>query len=341
MKKIIALALAAVMALSMVACGGETAPEVATYKVGMGVFVEETATDATADKDGQQQINTTVALITLDAEGKIVKADIDVAQQTSKVNAEGVIAATDDMRTKMEKGPDYGMKADWGSQIGEWDEQVSAFENWMVGKTVAEVTGMEFTTNSHDYPDTPADADLKATTTISMTAFIKAVEKAAANAVEVKGAAKVGLGSDIEITASNATADKDGSVQVSSTWAGIAVDEAGKIVWSAIDVAQQTTKFSAAGAVTGNADLRTKREKGPDYGMKADWGSQIGEWDEQIAGFEAWMMGKTVAEVTGMEFTTNSHDYPDTPADADLKATTTISMTAFLNAIAEADTNAK
>ena len=49
MKKIMALAMAAVMDVSMVACGGETAPADVTYKVGMGVFVEQATADATAD----------------------------------------------------------------------------------------------------------------------------------------------------------------------------------------------------------------------------------------------------------------------------------------------------
>ena len=187
MKKVIALALAAVMALSMVACGGETAPTATTYKVGMGVVVEATEADATADKEGQRQINTTVALITIDGEGKIVKADIDVAQQTSKVTATGVVTATDDFRTKMEKGPDYGMKAEWGSLIGEWNEQIEGFEAWMVGKTVDEVVNMELGPNSHAdgtgaYEDTPVVEDLKATTTISMTAFLNAIKEANTNA---------------------------------------------------------------------------------------------------------------------------------------------------------------
>ena len=67
----------------------------------------------------------------------------------------------------------------YGGAVKEWFEQVDAFETWATGKTLAEVTGMEFTENSHGYTDTPADEDLKASCTISMTAFLNAIQKAA------------------------------------------------------------------------------------------------------------------------------------------------------------------
>ena len=347
MKKIIALALTAAMAISMVACSSapassETTETTATYKVGMGVVVEatEAAADAEAETEGQSQINTTVALVVFDAEDKIVSAEIDVAQQTTKWDATGAVttSAADELRTKTEKGTDYGMFAAWGSQLGEWFEQVDAFEAWMVGKTYDEVVGMEFGENSHGYTDTPADEDLKAGCTMSMTAFLAAITEAHETAVEVEGLATAGLGSDVTATvaAADAAEETEGSAQVNSSWAAIALDEAGNIVWSKIDTAQQTTKWDATGAVTANADLRTKYEKGTDYGMFAEWGSQIGEWFEQIDAFTAWMNGKTVDAVVNMELGANSHDYTDTPADEDLKAGCTISMTSFLNAVKQA-----
>ena len=329
----------------MVACSSapassEETTETATYKVGMGVVVEatEAAADAEAETEGQSQINTTVALVVFDAEDKIVSAEIDVAQQTTKWDATGAVttSAADELRTKTEKGADYGMLAAWGSQIGEWFEQVDAFEAWMVGKTYDEVVGMEFTTNSHDYTDTPADEDLKASCTISMTSFLNAIKEAHETAVEVEGLATAGLGSDVTATVAGYADETDGSAQVNSSWAAIALDEAGNIVWSKIDTAQQSTKWDATGAVTANADLRTKYEKGSDYGMLAPYGSQIGEWFEQIDAFTTWMNGKTIDAVVNMELGENSYAYTDTPADEDLKAGCTISMTSFLNAVKQA-----
>lgn len=340
MKKIIAMVLAAVMAVSMVACGGQ-APADVTYKVGMGIYMEQAATDATADKAGKAEIIATVALVTLDAEGKIVKADIDVADTTTKIDAAGVATADADLRTKGEKGADYGMKADWGSQLAEWDQQIADFENWMVGKTVEEVVGMQLGENGAGRTDTPVAEDLKATTTISMSAMLAAIQEAADNAVEVKNVATVGLGSEIEVSATDATADKAGKAGFTSTWAGVAFDKDGKILFATIDCADQSMKFDTTGKVTDFADLRTKADKGAEYGMKSDWGSQLAEWDVQVDSFESWMVGKTAAEVTGMELAENGAGRTDTPVAEDLKATTTISMTAFLNAIAQAAAEAK
>ena len=351
MKKIIALALTAAMAISMVACSSAPASEsteetTSTYKVGMGIVVgaTEAAADAEAETDGQSQINTTVALVVFDAEDKIVSAEIDVAQQTTKWDATGVVttSAADELRTKTEKGADYGMFASYGSQIGEWFEQVDAFEAWMVGKTFDEVVNMELGENSHAYTDTPADEDLKASCTISMTAFLNAIKEAHETAVEVEGLATAGLGSDVTATVAGAEDEEtDGSAQVNSTWAAIALDEAGNIVWTKIDTAQQSTKWNVEGAVTANADLRTKYEKGTDYGMFASYGSQIGEWFEQIDALTTWMNGKTIDAVVNMELGENSHAYTDTPADEDLKAGCTISMTSFLAAIQQAGENQK
>ena len=180
MKKVLALALAAAMALSMVACGSSepAAPEV-TYKTGLGVVVEVAPTneDAENEKGASAQIDTTIAAIALDEAGTIVASQIDVAQQKVAFDMDGVAGETD-LRTKTEKEFDYNMKA-FGGSVAEWFEQVNAFETWMNGKTVAEVTGMEFTENSHGYTDTPAAEDLKASCTISMSAFLEAIQEAA------------------------------------------------------------------------------------------------------------------------------------------------------------------
>ena len=190
MKKIIALALTAAMAISMVACSSapatsEDTTETATYKVGMGVVVgaTEAAADAAEETDGQSQINTTVALVVFDAEDKVVSAEIDVAQQTTKWDATGAVttSAADELRTKTEKGFDYNMAKFEPNAVGEWFEQIDALTAWMTGKTVDAVVNMELGTNIHDYTDTPADEDLKAGCTISMTSFLNAVKQAGEN----------------------------------------------------------------------------------------------------------------------------------------------------------------
>ena len=347
MKKVLALALAAAMALSMVACGSSepaapAEPEV-TYKTGLGVVVEVAPTneDAENEKGASAQVTSTIVAATFDSNDTIVSISVDAAQQKAAFDLEGKVAGEVDLRTKAEKEFDYNMKA-FGGSVAEWFEQVDAFEAWATGKTLSEVTGMEFTTNSHGYEDTPAAEDLKASCTISMTAFLTALQKAYDNAVETTGVpAKTGLGVVVDATVADEDAEneKGASAQIDTTIAVIALDEAGTIVASQIDTAQQKVAFDMDG-VAGETDLRTKTEKEFDYNM-VTYGGAVAEWFEQVNAFETWMNGKTVADVTGMEFAENSHGYTDTPAAEDLKASCTISMTAFLNAIQKAENAAK
>lgn len=329
MKKILAMALAAIMAVSMAACGGK-AP--AKYKVGMGISVSPKLTDAKEDKAGSVQMNTTMLVAAFDAEGKVVSVSIDVAQQSLGVNADGTTAdpATTDLRTKVEKEGDYGMKGT--SSIGkEYFEQLNALEDWMFGKTVAEITGMEKDESGHTLVE-----DLKAGCTIRLNDYLNALQEAWDASVEVEGLAKAGLGQNIGIKGT-AAGDKEGSVQVDTNVVGAAFDAEGKILWAKIDVAQNKATFDATGKMQAaeEVDLRTKVEKEGDYGMAA--ASSIGkEYFEQVAALGQWMTGKTVDEVTAVE-----RDEKGVPQAEDLKAGCTIKINSYLEALAEAQTNAK
>ncbi len=341
MKKVIALALSVIMALSLVACGGEEAKAPAKFKVGMGAVVSPSLSDATADKQGQVQMNTTMAVVALDAEGKVVSVSFDVAQQALKVNADGTTADASavDLRTKIEKEGDYNMAG--ASSIGkELFEQVNAMEDWMVGKTVDEVLGMELGENSAAHANTPV-GDLAASCTITVTDYLAAFKEAVDTAVEVEGLAKAGIGQNISVKGTAATADKAGSVQVDTNMVAAAFDAEGKILWAKIDVAQNKAAFDATGVIDTNVDTRTKVEKEFDYGMSGI--SEIGkEYFEQVKALGEWMVGKTVAEVTGMEtFDRGDGSHTDVPAVEDLKASVTITVGAYLDALAEAEVNAK
>ncbi len=340
MKKVIALALAAVMAFSMVACGGEEAPADVTYKTGMGIVVSPSLRDATADKAGQVQMNTTMCVATFDAEGKVVSVSFDVAQQALAVNTDGTTgdAANVDLRTKVEKEGDYAMQG--ASPIGkELFEQVNALEDWCVGKTIDEIVGMPVTVvGTHN--DVPTDADLSAVCTISLTDYLAAIKEASETAVEVKNVAKTGIGQNISVKGTAATADKKGSVQVDTNVVGVALDAEGKIVWAKIDVAQNKAAFDATGVIDTNVDVRTKVEKELDYGMQGV--SEIGkEYYEQVAALGEWMVGKTVAEVVGMETFERDASHTAVPAVEDLKASCTITVGAYLEALDEAAKLAK
>ena len=342
MKKVIALALSVVMALSLVACGGSEPAAPAKFKVGMGHNISAKMTDATADKAGSAQVDTTMLVAAFDAEGKVTSVSIDVAQQKLGVNADGTTAdaAKADIRTKIEKEGDYGMVG--ASGIGkEYFEQIEALENWMVGKTVEEIVNMPVMDRGDgSHTHVPTDADLAAGCTITVKSYLDALQEAWDNGVEVEGVAKVGLGQNISVKGTAATADKNGSVQVDTNMVGVALDAEGKILWGKIDVAQQKIAFDATGAKAGDVDVRTKVEKEGDYGMVG--ASSIGkEYYEQVKALGEWMVGKTVAEVTAMETFERDPSHTAVPAVEDLKASVTITVGAYLEALAEAETNAK
>ena len=343
MKKVLALALAAAMALSMVACGSSEpeAPAV-TYKTGLGAVVEAETTDATAEAGASAQITSTIVAATFDSNGVIVSIDVDSAQQKASFDLEGKAAGEIDYRTKAEKEYDYNMQAFMPTAVGEWFEQVNAFETWATGKTVAEVVGMEFAeANAVGYTDTPADEDLKASCTISMTAILNALQKAYDNAIETTGVpAKTGLGVLVGGKVVEATAEAGASVQINTNMMAVAVDAEGVVVAAQLDVAQQKAAFDLEGKLAGAVDLRTKVEKEGDYGMKGV--SAIGkEYFEQAEAFTTWMAGKTTTEVLEMPTYERDASHTACPDVEELKASCTITVGDYLVAFEEAVNTAK
>ncbi len=138
------------------------------------------------------------------------------------------------------------------------------------------------------------------------------------------GIAKVGFG-----MVANKNDEKG---QVNTTMCTLALDADGKIVSVYFDVAQHT--FGA------NDEVRTKREKKEDYNMKG--ASGLGkEWYEQVQDMEAFFVGKTVDEIKGYEYV-EANGHTDVAAEgSDLAAVCTMSMTDFLAALVEANTNAE
>ncbi|MEG0358751.1 MAG: hypothetical protein RR598_05775 [Anaerorhabdus sp.] len=353
MKKLIALLIAA-MALagcssapatpSATPAASETPAATGALKVGIGSVTTLSVADATADAEGKAQFNTTYATVVL--EGDVIKyVSIDTAQNTGKFSTAGAVTAPEDITktpTKKEKGADYGMLS--ASEIGkEWFEQIAAFEEYAVGKTVAELAAMPtLDKGDGNHTAVPDVEELKTSVTMTVGDYIKAVEVAAANAQEVEGVAQVGTGSFTSLSTADATADKDGQFQANTSFAVVALDADGKIVFTNIDTAQNTVKFSTAGAVTAPEDITktpTKKEKGADYGMLS--ASEIGkEWFEQIAAFEAYTVGKTVAEVIEMPtFDKGDGNHTAVPEVEELKSSVTMTVGDYLKALSIAANN--
>ncbi|MBE6751905.1 MAG: hypothetical protein E7556_05190 [Ruminococcaceae bacterium] len=323
MKKILSLALVLVMVLSvaaLVGCSGDKEPvgnDAATLKFGLGVVSNYgEAKDADGETNGAGEFNTTAVAVLLDAEGKIAAIDLDTAQIKTAWTSEGKVVAAEDLRTKYEKGADYGMaKApveqmdkNGDGKILEWNEQADAFIATAKGKTLAEVKAF-MTEDGYTQGDLAT-----AGCTIHVTDFVAALEKAVNSAVDSKATVEnklsVALVSDNEHSSKDATAEAAGLSQVDTTIAAVVTDAEGKVVVAKTDCVQGKMPFDVAGKSTldATAEVKTKLELGADYGMaKApveqmdkNGDGKILEWNEQAAAFDAALVGKTATEFAGL-----------------------------------------
>ncbi|MDW7738550.1 MAG: hypothetical protein SCJ97_00625 [Bacillota bacterium] len=301
--------------------------------IGMGVVSSiGRSVDAGEEVNAIAQVDNVIVAGAFDAEGRIVEVIIDTAQ--TRVNYDEELQVVSDtaaeIKTKKELGADYGMIR--ASEIGvEWDDQIYALEEWMIGKTVDEVKAMGLQDDG-----SPEEADLATSVTITVTDYIAALEKAYANAFDVTAeTVSFGLGHDVSIASSYGYSEENDILpraQVDVILAAAAFDSEGRVVGVLIDTAQTRVNFDAEGAVTSDraAEVKTKKELGADYGMIR--ASEIGrEWYEQIASLEEWIVGKTLSEVLAMELQEDG-----SPADADLVTSVTMTVSYYFTALQEA-----
>ena len=126
----------------------------------------------------------------------------------------------------------------------------------------------------------------------------------------------------------------DGRVQVTTVYAAVLLDDAGKIVYVDIDAAQNQGTFDATGAIVKAEAAPTKQEKGADYGMKG--ASTIGkEWFEQANALTAYFVGKTADEVAAIAI-----DAEGVTTVEDLKTSVSVGIDEYLASFAKAVANA-
>ena len=145
--------------------------------LGLGLSTEMSSSKLpTADEAGLVQTDTTYAAVTYDKDGKVTSTLLNCTQAKFDVTTEGTVTPkSETIVPKMEQGDDYGMRA--ASPIGkEWNEQANAFAAYLTGKTAAEVSAIGVT-GKHSAPDV---ADLAASCTMNVVAFIDAVGRAMA-----------------------------------------------------------------------------------------------------------------------------------------------------------------
>ena len=354
MKKLFAILLCVCMILTVVACApatnnnGTTEPEKteAEYKLGMGVVVNM---DSSAT--GNAQVDATVAAVVTDKDGKITHCRIDVAQNKMDVTG-GAADAAQTFKTKMELGDDYnmakyGQSMDWNGdgKVLEWYDQAKAFENYVVGKTAAEVASIATKeVEGAGYIIAADDALLSAGCTIQITDFIAAVAKACNDeqGMTFKTAEEFTLGVAAKTTAAEsvaATADKDGSVNMYTDFAANVV-AGGKIIAAVNDAIQPKIAINTLGEIVNKDYKDTKRCLKEGYNMAA-YGQSM-EWYLQSAEFSKFVIGKTAAEVEAMATKeVEGAGYIISADDALLSAGCTIQITAIKAVVAQAATNAR
>lgn len=342
MKKGLALVLSLcllVAVFSVAGCSPAAEPEV-TVKLGLGsVSSIAKSRDAAEGTTAMAQADTTIAAVVFDEEGKIVDVRIDVAQ--TKVDFDDDMKVSSDknakVKTKKEKGHDYGMGGI--SQIGkEWFEQIAAFEEWMIGKTVEEVKGLKVKERDASHTHVPDVPELTSTVTITVQDYMAAVEKAWENAVEVTGYESLGLGVDVSIAKSrDASETTTAQAQIDATFAATVFNKDGNVAGTLIDVAQVRVPFDAEGKVSADktAEIRSKKELGPDYNMVGN--SEIGkEWFEQMEALEDWMAGKSVGEIITLKVKERDASHKNVPDIPELTSSVTITVESYLAAVQKA-----
>ncbi len=343
MKKILAIALCLCMVLCAVACGTKEAD----YKLGLGVVVS-----TASSKEGNAQVDATIATVVTDAEGKIVLCRIDVAQNKMAI-ADGAVDTAKTFETKMELGSRYGMEGkvdnDGNGVMLEWDAQAKAFESFVVGKTGAEVAALK-TQEAGGHQIAVDQALLEAGCSMQITDFMAAVAKACADEQgmafkAVPGSFTLGVAAKTSAADSKAaTAEADGLVAMYSDIACAVVAD-GKVIATLNDAIQPKIDITVAGVPTAQEFKGTKRELKEGYNMAAYGqpnveGGTVKEWYIQSAAFSNYVLGKTATEIAGMQ-TKEVNNHQISVEDALLEAGCTMQITGICAVVAQAAQNAR
>lgn len=310
---------------------------------GLGKVTKRKGTEK-GEKPATAQIDVTAAAVGFDKDGKVVKVIIDTVQNKANFDEEMNFATELDtvFRTKKELKEEYDMKR--ASDIGkEWDEQMYAFEDWMVGKTVEEIVNMPYKQRDENHVHVPDVEELTSTVTMTVEGYIAAVEDAWENREKADDIEEIGLGVLPSIARSNGLdGDKMPKLQADVTISATAFDKDGKVAGVQIDTVQTTVEFDKDGKVTTDLGEKvlTKKEIKDDYNMKK--ASDIGkEWYEQIEALEDWMVGKTVEEIVNMPHKKRDDKHLHVPDVEELTSTVTITVEGYIGSVEKSEANRK
>ena len=291
------------LAMSMVVATGLTLASCGGNKVYTGIGYNGSWDAA------KNQLDLTAAYVAFDSKGVVVDARIDVVQVKvglDLVNGGLTLlskAEEGSVKTKLELGDAYGM-VKYGGSISEVDTQIEAFADWTVGKTVAEVRAAIPEGAGHG---TAVHADLTTSVTITVDAFISALQCAYENRTEatydvVEGAqAGIALQSGLAYNYGKPTKELDVVV------AGAMVKD-GKVVAGTFDQVVYPVAIAEDGSLSGdtsskyltNGVLKSKKVLKDAYAMQPASKLEKGEWYQQAEVLDAAVVGLGQAEITAL-----------------------------------------
>lgn len=310
MKKCIAIALMSAMALSLAACSNNGGNSTASNNAASGeAKVGFYALPSSEASESEASFTATYGAVMVDGEGKIIACQIDATGFEPELE-DGVMSDVD-LRSKNEKGDDYGMVA-YAGAVAEWYQQAEAFAEYCVGKTAEEVRATALTDGK------PSDADLSAGCTIAVGDFIEVVATAAENAsASVSASDKLGTA----LTTSDGS-DEEGA-EYDTDYCVVTIGSDGKVTSCLVDVLQGSVDIADGAFAADSVKYNSKKQLGDQYGMVAS-GITTMEWYQQAEAFENYVVGKTADEVSGIALTDGK------AADADLSAGCTITISSIL-----------
>lgn len=159
-----------------------TAGEIVKFGLGQNISIAK-STDATAEKTATAQADVTIASVGFDKDGKVASVNIDVAQ--TKVAFDKDMKVTTDknaeVKSKKDIGKDYGLAKASTLKL-EWFEQAANLENWMTGKTVAEIKALKVKERDASHKNVPDVPELTSSVTITVESYQAVVKEALAKA---------------------------------------------------------------------------------------------------------------------------------------------------------------
>ena len=243
------------------------------YALSIGVVVTENLATL--------KLTETVATIVTDKDGKIVLCRIDCVDYSAKYDEDGALITTAPT-SKVTLGDAYS-----GMPAGSWATQGSAFEQFVIGKTQADVTAL---VNESGYA---ADAELIASCSINIGDIAKAVDNAFKSTAKVTfktTATTFTAGLNYKGAVADSSTDESKNVKFTATYAATVLVE-GKVVATILDCAEASLVNVGDEGAESISYASTKREQGDSYAMTS------GAWYVQADAYAKSAEGKTATDI--------------------------------------------